>query len=97
MSSASFDESVHTLLTMFPEQDPVVVRSVLEARDGHVESAVEKLLAMSRRNNGARNVPPGTIGMSPHGGGSSSSSGYAGGRGRYDARCERETRCERLE
>ena len=49
---ASFEESVIALKSMFPDVSEVVVRTTLEARDGHMESAVEKLLAMSRRGGG---------------------------------------------
>ena len=59
--SASFEESVIALKSMFPDLSEVVVRATLEARDGHMESAVEKLLAMSRRGSGN--------GSSAHGGG----------------------------
>ena len=56
-----FEESVIALKSMFPDLSEVVVRATLEARDGHMESAVEKLLAMSRRGSGN--------GSSAHGGG----------------------------
>lgn len=66
--ASSFEESVVALKSMFPEVPELVVRATLEARDGHVESAVEKLLTMSRRNQssgGFDRAAPGTIGMSP--------------------------------
>ena len=70
MSSSSYDsgfnEGVRALTTMFPDIDPHTIRTVLDARDGHVESAVEKLLAMSRRGGGAGGgAAPGAMGMSP--------------------------------
>ena len=52
---------------MFPDLDPIVVRSVLDAKDGNVNEATTKLLAMSRSKRG--------------GGGMSSSSGGGGGYG----------------
>ena len=70
MSSSSYDsgfnEGVRALTTMFPDIDPHTIRTVLDARDGHVESAVEKLLAMSRRGGGTGGgAAPGAMGMSP--------------------------------
>ena len=71
---ASFEESVIALKSMFPDVSEVVVRTTLEARDGHMESAVEKLLAMSRRGGGGHGGKdygqsglgaPGAMGMSP--------------------------------
>ena len=64
---AAFNEGVRALTTMFPDVDPRTIRAVLDARDGHVESAVEKLLAMSRRGGGGGvgGDAPGAMGMSP--------------------------------
>ena len=70
--SASFEESVIALKSMFPDLSEVVVRATLEARDGHMESAVEKLLAMSRRGSGN--------GSSAHGGGRNGGQEYGGAR-----------------
>ena len=65
----SFEAACRTLEDMFPDLDPIVVRSVLDAKDGNVNDATTKLLAMSRSKRG--------------GGGMSSSSG--GGVGYGDA------------
>ena len=64
---AAFNEGVRALATMFPDVDARTIRAVLDARDGHVESAVEKLLAMSRRGGGGSvgGDAPGAMGMSP--------------------------------
>ena len=76
-ANASFEESVVALKSMFPDIPELVVRTTLEARDGHVESSVEKLLQMSRRGGGGHTQvggfdrAPGAIGMSP-----SSRNGY---------------------
>lgn len=67
-----FEESVIALKSMFPDLSEVVVRATLEARDGHMESAVEKLLAMSRRGSGN--------GSSAHGGGRNGGQEYGGAR-----------------
>ncbi len=63
----SFEAACRTLEDMFPDLDPIVVRSVLDAKDGNVNEATTKLLAMSRSKRG--------------GGGMSSSSGGGGGGG----------------
>ena len=70
--SASFEESVIALKSMFPDLSEAVVRATLEARDGHMESAVEKLLAMSRRGSGN--------GSSAHGGPRNAGQEYGGAR-----------------
>ena len=67
----SFEAACRTLEDMFPDLDPIVVRSVLDAKDGNVNEATTKLLAMSRSKRG--------------GGGMSSSSGGGGGGGYGDA------------
>ncbi len=67
-----FEESVIALKSMFPDLSEVVVRATLEARDGHMESAVEKLLAMSRRGSGN--------GSSAHGGARNGGQEYGGSR-----------------
>ena len=67
MSEPSFEAACRTLEDMFPDLDPIVVRSVLDAKDGNVNEATTKLLAMSRSKRG--------------GGGMSSSSGGGGGGG----------------
>ena len=69
MSEPSFEAACRTLEDMFPDLDPIVVRSVLDAKDGNVNEATTKLLAMSRSKRG--------------GGGMSSSSGGGGGGGGY--------------
>ena len=48
MSSVPFHEALGTLENMFPELDSSVIRSVLDAREGHMEQTVEALLQMSR-------------------------------------------------
>eukprot|EP00227_Mantoniella_beaufortii_P004585 CAMPEP_0197615508 /NCGR_PEP_ID=MMETSP1326-20131121/60065_1 /TAXON_ID=1155430 /ORGANISM="Genus nov. species nov., Strain RCC2288" /LENGTH=270 /DNA_ID=CAMNT_0043184389 /DNA_START=203 /DNA_END=1015 /DNA_ORIENTATION=- len=68
MSSVPFHEALATLENMFPELDVVVIRDVLDARGGHMESTVEELLAMSRAKRGI-------------GGGGASRSGGGGSRG----------------
>ena len=68
-SEPSFEAACRTLEDMFPDLDPIVVRSVLDAKDGNVNEATTKLLAMSRSKRG--------------GGGMSSSSGGGGGGGGY--------------
>ncbi len=70
-SEPSFEAACRTLEGMFPDLDPIVVRSVLDAKDGNVNEATTKLLAMSRSKRG--------------GGGMSSSSGGGGGGGYGDA------------
>ncbi len=70
-SEPSFEAACRTLEDMFPDLDPIVVRSVLDAKDGNVNEATTKLLAMSRSKRG--------------GGGMSSSSGGGGGGGYGDA------------
>lgn len=71
-SEPSFEAACRTLEDMFPDLDPIVVRSVLDAKDGNVNEATTKLLAMSRSKRG-------------NGGGMSSSSGGGGGGGYGDA------------
>jgi|AntAceMinimDraft_12_1070368.scaffolds.fasta_scaffold92617_1 hypothetical protein len=48
----AFLEAITTLSSMFPELDVPTIRDVLDARGGHMESAVEELLAMSRAKRG---------------------------------------------
>jgi len=62
----SFEAACRTLEDMFPDLDPIVVRSVLDAKDGDMNETTTKLLAMSR---------------SKRGGNSTSSAGTGGGYG----------------
>ncbi|CAL6364317.1 unnamed protein product [Bathycoccus prasinos] len=52
MSEPSFEAAVRTLEDMFPDLDPIVVRSVLDAKDGDMNETTTKLLAMSRSKRG---------------------------------------------
>lgn len=45
-------QAMDTLRGMFPQLDPEVVRTVLESHNGHMEQAVESLLAISGQNSG---------------------------------------------
>jgi hypothetical protein len=71
MSGVNFIEAVGTLTQMFPELDVPTIRDVLDSKGGHMESAVEELLAMSRAKRGIG-------GGGPRGGG-----GYGGGEDGY--------------
>jgi hypothetical protein len=44
----TFEAACRTLEDMFPDLDPIVVRSVLDAKDGDMNSSCEKLLKMSQ-------------------------------------------------
>ena len=52
MGEPSFEAAVRTLEDMFPDLDPSVVRSVLDAKDGDMNETTTKLLAMSRSKRG---------------------------------------------
>lgn len=67
-NGVNFVEAVQTLTSMFPELDVPTIRDVLDSKGGHMESAVEELLAMSRAKRGVG-------GGGPRGGGG----GYGGG------------------
>ena len=67
-NGVNFIEAVQTLTSMFPELDVPTIRDVLDSKGGHMESAVEELLAMSRAKRGIG-------GGGPRGGGG----GYGGG------------------
>ena len=52
MAGVNFIEALETLKSMFPELDTVTLRDALDSKGGHMESAVEELLQISRRQRG---------------------------------------------
>ena len=52
MAGVNFIEALETLKSMFPELDTVTLRYALDSKGGHMESAVEELLQISRRQRG---------------------------------------------
>ena len=56
----SFEAACRTLEDMFPDLDPIVVRSVLDAKDGDMNETTTKLLAMSRSKRGGNSTSSGT-------------------------------------
>mmetsp|Transcript_389 Transcript_389/g.1413 ORF Transcript_389/g.1413 Transcript_389/m.1413 type:complete len:264 (-) Transcript_389:84-875(-) len=51
-ANVNFVEALQTLKSMFPELDTVTIRDALDSKGGHMESAVEDLLQLSRRQRG---------------------------------------------
>lgn len=76
-NGVNFIEAVQTLTSMFPELDVPTIRDVLDSKGGHMESAVEELLAMSRAKRGVG-------GGGPRGGGYGGGDDGYGGRGYSD-------------
>ena len=92
--SVSFMEALDTLKSMFPELDTVTIRDALEAKGGHMESAVEDLLQISRKQRGVGGGMGGGEGFGGDdggrsGGGYGCGSGGMGGGGGGSFRCAR--------